>query len=94
MKTKASSTWCTYPIIRSVTMVVTCLWCIALPPNAAAQSSGVLEEVVVTAQKREQSLQDVPISILAFTRDDLTTFKLENSNDLMNVTPGLYMNGP
>ena len=94
MKTKASSTWRTYPIIRSVTMAVTCLWCMALPPNAAAQSSGVLEEVVVTAQKREQSLQDVPISILAFTRDDLTTFKLENSNDLMNVTPGLYMNGP
>ena len=94
MKTKVSSTCHTYPIIRSVTVAVTCLWCTALSLNAAAQSSGQLEEVVVTAQKREQSLNDVPISMLAFSRDDLTTFKLENSNDLMNVTPGLYMNGP
>jgi outer membrane receptor protein involved in Fe transport len=34
---------------------------------AAQQSSLVLEEVIVTAQKRTQSLQDVPIAITAFS---------------------------
>tara|TARA_R110002110_G_scaffold413729_1_gene641659 strand:+ start:153521 stop:155836 length:2316 start_codon:yes stop_codon:yes gene_type:complete len=40
--------------------------------SAAAQQSDrglVLEEVIVTAQKREQSLQDVPVSVTAFTAD-------------------------
>jgi len=32
---------------------------------AAAQTPGVLEEIIVTAQKREQSLEDVPASVSA-----------------------------
>ena len=39
-----------------------------LPPGAVAEETrAVIEEIVVTAQKREQSQQDVPISIAAFT---------------------------
>ena len=33
----------------------------------ATSSSGVLDDIVVTAQRREQSLQEVPISVTAFT---------------------------
>ena len=39
------------------------LFAIALNTNVWAQSSGALEEIVVTAQKRSESLQEVPISI-------------------------------
>ena len=40
------------------------------PAAVLAQSSGLaLEEVIVTAQKREQTLQDVPISVSAFSNE-------------------------
>ena len=42
---------------------------IALVPAVAAQSSVILEEIVVTAQKRQQNLQDVGIAISAFSGD-------------------------
>ena len=40
---------------------------IALPLNA--QDDEAIEEIIVTAQKREQNLQDVPLSILAISGD-------------------------
>ena len=39
------------------------------PVTSPAQG---IEEIVVTAQKREESLQDVPISVVAFTGDTLS----------------------
>ena len=45
--------------------------------QAANESDGTgLEEIVVTAQKREQNLQDVPIAVTAITGDSLQTNKL------------------
>ena len=38
---------------------------LAVADMASAQSAGGLDEVVVTAQRREQNLQDVPISVSA-----------------------------
>ncbi|MFO1399634.1 MAG: hypothetical protein U1F30_00235 [Steroidobacteraceae bacterium] len=43
----------------------------ALPLYAADQAAGGIEEVVVTAQFREQKLQDTPIAITAVTADTL-----------------------
>ncbi|MEO1203943.1 MAG: TonB-dependent receptor plug domain-containing protein, partial [Pseudomonadota bacterium] len=44
----------------------------AMPPAQAQSGDGlVIEEITVTARKREQSLQDVPISITAFTGEDI-----------------------
>ena len=54
----------------------------------------VLEEIVVTAQKREQNLQDVGISITAFGRDQLQQLNLNNSNELVYLTPGLALGNP
>ena len=47
----------------------------------------VIEEVVVTAQKREESLQEVPISVVAFTGDNLNELGVQNSEDVMNLVP-------
>ena len=55
---------------------------------------GILEEIVVTAQKREQNLQDVGISITAFGRDQLQELNLNNSNELVYLTPGLALGNP
>ncbi|MCC7411884.1 MAG: TonB-dependent receptor [Gammaproteobacteria bacterium] len=49
----------------------------------------VLEEVVVTAQKREQSLQDVGISVTAFTGDQLHALGLTSTDEISQQTPGL-----
>lgn len=53
--------------------------------------SFMLEEIVVTAQKREQSLQDVPSTVNALQGDALTDMKLFNFTDLEQVTPSLDM---
>ncbi|BFM15790.1 TonB-dependent receptor [Maricurvus nonylphenolicus] len=50
-----------------------------------------LEEIVVTAQKREQSLQDVPSTVNAIQGDALTDMKLFNFSDLEQVSPGLEL---
>jgi iron complex outermembrane receptor protein len=53
------------------------------------RSNRLLEEVVVTAQKREEDSQDVPIAIQAFSGDKLDAFGIEDTADLQRITPGL-----
>ena len=56
---------------------------------ARRPSSRLIEEIVVTAQKREENLQDVPIMINAFSGDKLDAFGVESTADLQKITPGL-----
>ncbi len=51
-----------------------------------------LEEVVVTAQKREQGANDVGITINAFTGDQLKDFGVLTAEDIAMMTPGLTVN--
>ncbi|MCU0758490.1 MAG: TonB-dependent receptor [Steroidobacteraceae bacterium] len=66
----------------------------AIAGTASAQddSSGGLDEVTVTAQRREQSLQDVPISISAFGQDQLTSRNIVDTYDLVRNVPNLTGN--
>lgn len=54
-----------------------------------AASAAVLEEIVVTAQKREQNLQDVGISVTAFSGDQMKELGFVTTTDLVQQTPGL-----
>ena len=56
--------------------------------SGAAMAEQVIEEVIVTAQKREQSLQDVPISVSAFSEDMLKRANIEDVRGLTDLTPG------
>ena len=56
---------------------------------AVAQSNLTLEEVVVTAQKRDQSLQDVPSSVNILQGSKLDDYQLQSFADLEQLTPGL-----
>ncbi len=58
-----------------------------------ASAAGMFEEIVVTAQKREESLQSVPISIAAYTGSQLQELKIDKAADISLVTPGLYAQG-
>ena len=57
--------------------------------TSAPPSAGQVEEIVVTAQLREQKLQDVPISISAFNNDFINETGAQNVSDLQKYTPGL-----
>jgi len=51
--------------------------------------SALLEEIVVTAHKRQQNLQDVGVSISAFTGEQMQALGWDNSIDIAAQTPGL-----
>jgi outer membrane receptor protein involved in Fe transport len=57
--------------------------------HAATDSSGELQEVVVTAQKRSESLQNVPLSITAFSAADLETRAVKDFFDYATTVPNL-----
>ena len=57
-----------------------------------AQEGGAgfaLEEVIVTARKREENLQSTPISISAFTANELAQRQIRSTDQLADVTPNL-----
>lgn len=62
---------------------------LGLNANVAAQSN-VLEEVVVTARRVEENLQEVPISITALTGFQLEDRMIRNMFDLPMIAPGLF----
>jgi iron complex outermembrane receptor protein len=69
------------------------LVCAVASVAAAARAEGVLEEVIVTAQKREQSIQDVGIAITAFSSTQLRQMGIEDSVDIAAMTPGVHISG-
>jgi len=52
-------------------------------------ASGAIEEIVVTAQKRAQNVQDVPVAISAFSAEMLETRGISNPQDLQEAVPNL-----
>jgi len=64
---------------------------LALSVNGAmAQTaSGGIEEVVVTSERREESLSKVPQSVTAFTADRMDQLDVKNFGDLVRYTPGV-----
>ena len=61
----------------------------AVPALAQDADNGGLEEIIVTAQKREQSLQDVPIAVSAVTGESLSANRVTNVVDLSAIAPGV-----
>jgi iron complex outermembrane receptor protein len=62
--------------------------------GATAAASNTIEELVVTAEKRSQNLQDVPVAISAFTSERRDLIGIKSIQDLTNFTPGLnYTSG-
>src|SRR5579862_5736847 len=59
---------------------------------APAQNSNELEEVIVTARKRQESLLDAPVPVTAFTQQKLEQYATQNFQTLAEQTPGLVVN--
>jgi len=60
--------------------------------RAAAERASALEEVIVTARRKEESIQDVPISISAFNQKQLEERNIVTASDLATYTPSLSSN--
>ena len=72
--------------------------CVLLPAPLAAQTSqsrsmsAVIEEVVVTARKREENIQETPLAVTALSGDDLREAGIDNVKDLSKSVPSLQIN--
>lgn len=56
-----------------------------------AHATSYLEEILVTAQKREQSAQDIPVSVTAYSGEQLAELGITDAFDLQNTAPGLIV---
>jgi outer membrane receptor protein involved in Fe transport len=68
----------------------------AAAPVSAQQASGdqeasTVEDIVVTARRREESLQDVPIAVSAFTEEAILDRQLDDLSDIARYTPGVQL---
>jgi iron complex outermembrane receptor protein len=57
--------------------------------NTTATERGGLQEVVVTATRREESLSKVPISVTALTQEDIDQRGIKDFQDIVRFTPGV-----
>ena len=57
--------------------------------SSAEESAGIIEEVVVTARKRTEGLQDVPVAVTALTSDQIAEFGIQDLSDVSKITAGL-----
>ncbi|HZO20912.1 MAG TPA: Plug domain-containing protein, partial [Steroidobacteraceae bacterium] len=61
----------------------------AAPADETAASGGGLEEVIVTAQRRSENAQDVPIAIQALTGETLQQLNISNFDDAVRYLPNV-----
>ena len=67
---------------------------IGAPPALAQQSSdqpeaGGLSEIIVTAQRREENVQSIPLAVTAFSPQQIEAAQLKNTSDLVRFTPSV-----
>src|SRR6266404_2375223 len=77
-------------LLWSTALVGQLAWpAMAATGDAETPSSGGLEEIVVTATRREERLQDIPVSVMAFSQEKLDSQGLHNIDDLVRLSPGV-----
>ncbi len=74
-----------------VSAFMVCVTFLAIPEVIAA-TEGAMEEIVVTARLREESLQDSPVAVSAISGESLDRMNLANLEDIAQSTTGLYLN--
>jgi len=73
---------------RRWTSAISAIFAASIPLGSFAAAQ--LEEVVVTAERREASVQDVPVAVSAYDQAMIEDLQLDDSLDLINVVPNLF----
>ncbi|MGL4234315.1 MAG: TonB-dependent receptor plug domain-containing protein, partial [Casimicrobium sp.] len=60
--------------------------------ETAAEQSGGVEEIVVTARGRDENLQEVPVAVSAFSAQSIEDRKIEGAADFLSATPNISIN--
>ena len=76
---------------RSILAVSAAAQVLLLASAAQAQSNVEIEEVVVTAERREETAQRTPLAITALSADQLTKQGVRTVTDLTNIVPGVQI---
>ncbi|MDX1554992.1 MAG: TonB-dependent receptor [Xanthomonadales bacterium] len=63
----------------------------AVAQSEDEQSAGLIEEIIVTARRREESIKDVPGTVTAFSEAVLQSAGVERAEDFVSLTPGVSM---
>jgi len=84
------------PGLRASALAVAVTVALGLPALAGAQEQDeeenrLIEEVTVTAQRREQSLMEVPMAVSAFTEDQLRDLQADNLDSLQGAVPNMNL---
>ena len=59
--------------------------------QGAASGASVFEEIIVTARKREESLDDIPVALTAFTEEDFANLNMGDLYDVGKNVPNLFI---
>ena len=77
----------TWRLIATILVATTLSW--TVPPAFGA--AGVIEEIVVTARQRSESLQDAPVTITALSSDTIERLALNNLDQISDQVPNLLV---
>src|SRR5690606_27063996 len=77
------------PLIAAISLST--LWAVPLFPLLAQSQTLTIEEVVVTARHRSESLQDVPIAVTAFSGDELKLRGAADITEIAQATPSVTL---
>jgi len=75
-------------LLASVGMAVT-----AAPTYAQSSDVAALDTIVVTAQKREENLQDVPLAVSAISADKIEQLDIDSAQDISGLAPNVTVTG-
>ena len=71
-----------------------CAWPQAVRADVASQQDAALQEIVVTAERRTEKAQDVPVAITAVSAADLETRGVRQASDITAIVPNMLLNLP
>jgi len=83
----------TKKVLCGSTAIVGLAWSpLAMAQDTGAAEAGYVDEIIVTATKREQTLQDVPVAVTVTTSETLERAQIRDLKDLQSVVPSLRVN--
>lgn len=66
--------------------------CVLLVPTWATAEETIMEEIVVTARQQAETLQDVPVTVSAFTEEDLDRYNIKTLTEASKLIPNFQIN--
>ena len=77
------------PVCRAVLTACGASFAVAAAPAVMAQEVAAIDEIIVTARKRSENLQDVPMSVMAFGADAIAKQGIKSLEDYARLIPSL-----